>query len=548
MVEKLQHLHPEMALFAAACVVTLLGLSPSAALRRLCAWVAGLGLLASLLLSLRTQADPAAALPGLQGYAKSMVAGVGLLLLPLLSGVADEGVEIAHGQRRFSPLRALRGEFYAFALFSLLGVMLCATADDLIWLFLALELTSLPTYVMVAVSTKSPRSLEASVKYFFLGAFAAAIFLLGFALLYGATGSTMLPDIREAIGGVDFPPTLALGFILTFLGLAFKIAAFPMHFYTADVYQGSSPAVAAFLAFAPKAAGLLVMLQLAATAGWEWGESFASLPDPLYAALWLMAALTMTVGNVLATIQTSARRILAYSSIAHSGYMLVGLIAGPGDGSAATNGVAAALFYLLTYGVMNVGAFAALAALEQRKTVPTPTGEREVHEELDELDELRGLVTQRPLVAATLMLCALSLLGLPPLIGFFGKLALFTAGVSAGEIALVTLLAVNSAAAAFYYLRLAAAPMLEEADPVAIRPRLRRDAPGRWIAGLLSAVAVVALSFFASGVLTSAAKIAPPTKAATPAAAPASSSPADETVRLPGAPATPAETVTARGG
>ena len=508
MVEKLQHLHPEMALFVTACVVLLLGLSSASALRKSCAWVTGIGLVIAFFLSLRAPIDTAAALPGLQRYAKTLVAGIGLLLLPLLSGVADDGLSRDEGHVRFSPARALRGEFYALTLFSLTGVMLSATADDLIWLFLALELTSLPTYVMVAVSTKSERSLESGVKYFFLGAFSAAIFLLGFAMLYGATGTTMLPEIRALIGGVDLSPLATLGFTLAILGVSFKIAAFPMHFYTADVYQGSSAAVSGFLAFAPKAAGIFTIVQLTAIVGWGWGDSFSALPESMRVLLWTMAAVTMTVGNTLGCMQTSARRILAYSSIAHSGYMLVGVIAGPGDGPIASNGLAATLFYLLTYGVMNVGAFAVLAALEKRKVLETPDGPVEVYEEVDELADLRGLVSHRPVLAWTMTLCALSLLGLPPLLGFFGKFALFTSGVSAGEIPLVIILGVNSAIAAFYYLRLAAAPMLESPDPLTERPRLvARGAPGRWIAGLVSAVAVVALSFTASRFLTASSRV-----------------------------------------
>jgi NADH-quinone oxidoreductase subunit N len=196
----------------------------------------------------------------------------------------------------------------------------------------------------------------------------------------------------------------------------------------------------------------LAILLVVSTVGWTHGASGGSLPEALRVLLWVIAALTMTVGNVLALLQSSAKRILAYSSIAHSGYMLVGVIAGPGS-TFARSGVAAVLFYLLVYGVMTTGAFAVLASLERRAADGTRT-------EVNNVNDLRGLWRTHPWLAACLGVCSLSLLGLPPILGFFGKLPLFTSAISAGEYALVVVLAINSAIAAFYYLRLVYLPWL----------------------------------------------------------------------------------------
>lgn len=210
------------------------------------------------------------------------------MLLMLAAGSVDREDEaaIAEGRATFNPLRSNRAEFYSFFLFSLTGLMLCASADDLIWLFLALELTSLPTYIMVVIAKGSGskgESQEAGVKYFFLGALGAAVFLYGFALIYGGTGSTDFRDITTAIqaqaAGPGVNQMVILGVVLAVLGVCFKIAAVPMHFYTPDVYQGASASVAAFLAFVPKAAGFFSILLLCSLVGWSYGKDHQSLPD-----------------------------------------------------------------------------------------------------------------------------------------------------------------------------------------------------------------------------------------------------------------------------
>ncbi len=509
--EKLPALWPEIVLFAAACVVMVVGLSRDARIRNLCLPLCLAALAIAGILAWKTTPDSTLPLAGLPAFGKVLAALVGGLLLILLSGTADREYEaaIARGSERYDPLRANRAEFYAFFLFSITGLMLCAGADDLIWLFLALELTSLPTYIMVTLSTRHGRSMEAGVKYFFLGALGAAIFLYGFTLIYGGTGSTDLGQIHRVLAEqaaaagtpMGINPIAMAGLVLAVIGVGFKIAAVPMHFYTPDVYQGASSSVAAFLAFVPKTAGFITLILLCSAVGWgalaSPGDTYGSLPSPLHETIWIMAALTMTVGNVLAVIQKNVKRLLAYSSIAHSGYMLVGLVAGPGDGFA-SSGLAAILFYLISYGVVNLGAFAVIASLER-------TGRDGKPDEIDSIDDLKGLCRSRPLLGYTLVLSSLGLLGLPLTLGFWAKLPLFTAALASGETVLLLILAINSAIAAYYYLGLARAAWLDvpDASPGTVPPRLT-PFMGRIVAGLISAACVIVLAFLGGGLMTKA--------------------------------------------
>jgi NADH-quinone oxidoreductase subunit N len=531
--DRMPFLWPEVVLFVFTCWVMMLGLSPHRSTRKLCAPFTGAGLgLAGIVAWWTTPsasevtADVGQLLiPGLAVYAKVVIAAVGLLMLMLVAGTVDRADEerIAAKRAKFDPLSSNRAEFYSFFLFSITGLMLCAGADDLIWLFLALELTSLPTYIMVTMSGASAgawmpwrsKSQEAGVKYFFLGAMGAAVFLYGFALIYGGTGSTNLNHIAEHFHVHGINAIAMAGIVMALIGLSFKIAAVPMHFYTADVYEGAAAPISAFLAFVPKTAGFLAIMLLTATMGWRFlpgsdivpggtpgslwiaDATGGSLPEPVRVTLWVIAALTMTVGNVLALLQSSIKRLLAYSSIAHSGYMLVGVIAGPGDGSFASSGLSAVLFYLLAYGVMNLGTFAVVAVLERRRKNADPhasddSQNLEVHE-IESVEELNGLCKTRPVLGWTMAICSLSLLGLPPLLGFFGKAPLFTSAISAGETILVVVLGLNSAIAAFYYLRLVRAVMLEPPGAAAA-PTVESPFKSRRLAGVLSAAGVVLLA------------------------------------------------------
>ena len=475
MTEKLATLWPEIVMGIGACLCLLAGLSRNVTVRRTTCVIAGAAIVIATLIAYRdVHVEPMAR------YLKMVIGGVGFLLLLLALTVPEQlrQTRLAEGVGRvFDPSKALRGEFFAFFLMSLIGVMLCAGADDLIWLFLALELTSLPTYVMVAMSRDHRAACESAMKYFFLGAMAVAIFLYGFTLIYGATGLTNLQSITAHVAQSPEGASslLITGVILAITGVAFKITAVPMHFYAADVYQGANVTVTAFLAFVPKTAGFITIILLLglfigpgddATAKDAAGAMMVmSLPESITWLLWIMAAVTMTVGNVMGLLQTNVKRVLAYSSIAHSGYMLVGLVGGvgvvsgalAGDGPAALgNGAAAVLFYLVAYALATLSAFAVLAAIQ-------------VHgDEAQTYDDLSGLARKRPGLAAIMLLAVLSLIGLPPMVGFLGKIYLFGTAINHGFIGLVVIALLNSAIAAVYYLRIAAACFFGEANDEAV--------------------------------------------------------------------------------
>ncbi|MCA9277865.1 MAG: NADH-quinone oxidoreductase subunit N [Phycisphaeraceae bacterium] len=495
MIDWVNNILPEIVLFGVTCVVMVLGLSKNLAWRNMVMPVCALGLAVSGFVALTTPVRGVVLLPELMPFAKAAIAGIAMLLLLLQEGAVDrfEERDIAKGVRPFDAIRTNRAEYYAFFMFSITGLMLCTSARDLVWLFLALELTSLPSYIMVAVSgvgrNGAHKSQEAAVKYFFLGALGAATFLYGFAMIYGGTGTTNLVGITDAIRlqGDALNPILLAGLLISLVGLCFKIAAFPMHFYTPDVYQGAAAPVSAFLAFVPKAAGFFAIAQLMVAVGWTHGASGNSLPEPIVMMLTVIAMLTMTLGNVLALWQHSVKRILAYSSVAHSGYMLVGIIAGPGDGSFAKNGLAAVLFYLVAYGITNVGAFAAVACLERRK------GDHVT--EADDLSDIRGICRTHPWVGIAFVVSALSLLGMPPALGFFAKLPLFTSGISSGHLPLVIVLGLNSAIAAYYYLRLARIAWLENPDDRR-EPVVPAPFESRHIAAMGSLLGIIVLAVF----------------------------------------------------
>ncbi len=502
MIEKLHTLWPEIVILATAFVVMIIGLSPSAKVRRFTFWLSAISLVAAGYMILRGETFGLPALTPLAYFLKLAILGIGFLLLLAAAEVPDEAHADPADAKKFIPGLVSRGEFYGFFLLSLVGAMLCVGADDLIWLFLALELTSLPTYVMVSIARERIEAPEAGVKYFFLGAFAAAIFLYGFTLLYGATGTTMfVPFGGEAPQGAatinayfasnEVSAIGMLGLLLSVVGICFKVAAVPMHAYVADVYQGAATPVTAFLAFVPKTAGFVAMLAILGLVGWPLGD--AGYGGALYWLMWVLAVSTMFVGNTLALRQGNVKRVLAYSSIAHSGYMMVGLLVGPNVASAiggetVSNGVAAVLFYLVAYGVMNLGAFAVLGILRSRG------------DDCETYDDLRGLVRRHPVLASIMAVCVFSLTGLPPILGFWGKVWLVGSAVSASEgvpsmIWLVVLTVLASAIGAVYYLRIIGACFLPEPnEATAASP----TAAWRSVAALASAAGVIAFSLGAN--------------------------------------------------
>jgi len=472
--EKVATLWPEiiMMLGAVACLFT--GLAPNPGVRRLTGVICGLALiLAAILVGPSGQASSGVGLGAMTPFVKYATLGVGFILLLVAAGVPGNLRQVRDAEHAevFEPANTFRGEFFAFFLMSLTGVMLTAGADDLAWLFLALELTSLPTYVLVATSRDRIAAQESAVKYFFLGAMGAAIFLYGFALIYGATGYTDFAGIARVAQGGEPTPLLLAGLMLSVVGICFKIAAVPMHFYTADVYQGASTSVTALLAFVPKTAGFAALILVLGLVGWP-------LPQPLAVLLWIIAALTMTVGNVLGLLQDNVKRVLAYSSIAHSGYILVGLLAGNvvgSDGGVLANGLAGVLFYLVAYALGTIASFAVLGCLHKRG------------DEAQTFNDISGLIKRHPDLAGIMVVSVLSLIGLPPLVGFLGKIYLIGPAYHAGYVWLVIITVLNSAISAAYYLRIANACVFGEPteEGVTLAPSAARRV-GAGVAALLA--------------------------------------------------------------
>jgi NADH-quinone oxidoreductase subunit N len=458
-VERLASLTPEIIVFCGAVLVSVTGLSRSRTIRHATPALS----IAALLLALAAlvqgwggQMTAGTLLPSLGGYARGLLLLMGLGFVTLATGLVDRRYEeaVARGVAAFDPLRVVRGEFFAFMLLALCGAMLIPGSPDLIWLFLALELTSLPTYIMVAMSRGTRRAQEAAVKYFFLGALSTAIMVYGFAMIYGSTGSLQLSQIQNAflaqsaLGGID--GVGLTGLILVVLGLCFKIAAAPMQFYAPDVYEGAAAPVTALLSFLPKMAGFCALMLVADAAGWGSNlQAGNGLPPAMQATLWMVSVLTMTLGNVGAILQRNTKRMMAYSSIAHSGYMLMAIVAGPQDG------LPALLLYLLAYGVTNFAVFGGLAGVERQG------------QEVEKLEDLAGLARRHPGPAAWMAVGSASLMGMPPFLGFWAKLVLFIAVIQAGHTPLVLIAAVNSVVSVWYYLRIAGVPILSPAGAAA---------------------------------------------------------------------------------
>ena len=325
------------------------------------------------------------------------------------------------------------GEYYPLVAFAFAGIVVMGAATDLVVLFLGLETMSMAVYVLAGIQKRDPRSNEAALKYFIMGAFASAFMLYGIALLYGATGSTVIGAIGAARGMANgasaAPPDqlLLLGLGMLTVGLAFKVSAVPFHLWTPDVYEGAPTSVTAFMSTAVKAAGFVAAIRIFTVA-------MPLLAPHFSLVLGALALVTMTVGNVVALRQTSVKRMLAYSSIAHTGYLLIGLAAGTHEAASAM------LFYLAAYGAMNITAFGVLMFLARR-------GDRG-----EDLGALAGLGSERPLLAAAMTVAMLSLTGIPPLGGFTAKLYLFAAALDAGQTFLVVAALLNSVISAAYYL------------------------------------------------------------------------------------------------
>ncbi|MDB5293329.1 MAG: nuoN [Phycisphaerales bacterium] len=472
-------LWPEFLLVAAACVLFLLGTVATPAARRLVPVISlialGVVFLVNLFQHVDTQfgdRDPTNVIlvNNFAIYIKMLAAGMGMLFVLLSWPTSPDST-------RNSALDVGQdvGEFFALMLLAITGILLVASAQDIILLFLGIELASIPTYIMVSISRPLPVAQEAGVKYFFLGAMSAALMLFGFSYLYGTTGYTDLGQIssvlHSAAGTSSLNTWQLLAFVMLLSGFAFKIAAVPLHAYAGDVYQGAATPVTALLAFVPKTSGFVALIKiLNVIAGPDW-----IAPDVVIKLLWIIAVLTMSFGNVLGLLQFNVKRVLAYSSVAHSGYMLVGLTALlaakglPNAPEIQKTALAGVLFYLAAYGVMNTGAFGVLMMLPGRTDAPGRHGPDgtpfSTAESAETFEDLAGQGNRHLLLGLAMAVCCLSLTGIPLTVGFFGKVLLIKpawAVASAGTGSLFTsrmfwlvvITMINAAVSAAYYLKI----------------------------------------------------------------------------------------------
>jgi NADH-quinone oxidoreductase subunit N len=336
-------------------------------------------------------------------------------------------VALSHSYLRKRGL--LEGEFHILIMAAVIGMMVLASATSLVTVFLGLELLSIALYIVCGYVRTDNRSQEAGAKYLLVGGFASAFVLYGMALIYGGAGTTVIPEIAKRLGDSSSGnPLILLGIVLMGVGFAFKVSAAPFHMWTPDVYQGAPIPVTAFMSVGTKAAAFAMIVRV-------FAGGLPHLAPEWQVLLAFVAATSMVVGNVMAIAQTSLKRLLAYSGVAQAGYILIGVIAGGDAGLAAVN------YYLFIYMFMNFGAFAVITLLAG------PDGDR------DQLSDLEGLGRRNPVLGVLMTVFMLSLAGFPPTVGFFGKLFLFTAGVSAGYTWLVVLAVLMSVVSVFYYVR-----------------------------------------------------------------------------------------------
>jgi NADH-quinone oxidoreductase subunit N len=356
--------------------------------------------------------------------------------------VAIVALTIAFAPDYLVPRNLPVAEFVVTLLFAIAGAMLMAASADLLLLFLGLELMVLPGYMLAGFHKTDSYSTEGAIKYFLLGSFSSAIFLFGLAFVWGLTGSTRITEVAERLDPTTLSPALAMGLAFMTTGVAFKIAAVPFHYWTPDAYQGSPTPVTGYLSVGPKIGAFALALRL-------FVETLGPLREYWLVVIVVLAAITMTLGNLVALTQTNVKRMLAYSSIAHTGYILVGLAAYAGGTQTAdgvdtqTAGIEGLLYYSAAYAFMNLGAFAVVAALQKRAGVTSG------------LATFAGLGRREPMLAILMTLFLLSLTGIPPTAGFFAKAYVILAAVEVGGIVapLAVLIVLNAAVAAFYYLR-----------------------------------------------------------------------------------------------
>lgn len=367
-------------------------------------------------------------------------------------------------------------EYYVLGLFSLLGMLVMVSAGSLITLFIGIELLSLPLYAMVAMRRDHLPSVEAAIKYFVMGAIASSMLLYGMSMLYGATGSLNLFDIASTVGvaHLEENPVLIFGMVLVLAGLAFKLGAAPFHMWVPDVYQGAPTAVTTLLSAAPKLAAFGVIVRVLFNA-------LPALSSEWQQMITLIAILSMALGNFIAIAQVNIKRMLAFSAIAHAGYMLLGVIA------AESFGFASAMFYMMAYAIMSVAGFGLLALLSRAGV------------EIETLEDLKGLNTRNPWMAFMMLIVMFSMAGIPPTIGFFAKMGVLEALIRVNEVGLAAVALLFAIIGAYYYIRVVKVMYFE--DPVDATP-LPKPAGDAMLAISLNSILIVGLGLFPSGLIS----------------------------------------------
>lgn len=450
---------PELIVAAGAVLVMLWGAFLPPGRQRVLRWVSAVAIILALGVVLALQSREPAFSFGLMHLRDALtqtlqvIVLIVALLAVLLSG---EYVERTHLET---------GEYYALLLSSALGAMLMAASADLLLLFLGLETLSIPLYVLAAIARRDLRSQEAGMKYFLLGAFSTTFFLYGVALIFGSAGSTNLARVASQAGTGS--PLMLAGIALLTIGLGFKATIVPFHSWAPDVYEGAPLPVTAYMSVIAKVGAFAAMIRvfvIALSAGAvQWGAALAAL-----------SVLTMILGNVAALLQNNLKRLLGYSSIAHAGFILIGIVA------ANRAGISAVVFYLLVYALMTLGAFGVVLMLERRG------------EEADEISDLAGLAGRSPLLAGAMTLFMVSLAGLPPTAGFLAKFYVFSAALDAGYPVVVIVAVVTTVVSAYFYLRVAYTMFIGQPAPEV------RIAGGRWVSAALivTAAGVLVLGIF----------------------------------------------------
>ncbi|MGE5664704.1 MAG: NADH-quinone oxidoreductase subunit N [Deltaproteobacteria bacterium] len=416
---------PEIVVVATALVVLVLDVAVSEERKRVLCWTSILGIGVALYVTLFVLGSAK-----IEGFSGMIVHdGMGAFFDVVILAACALTLLMATGYAAWEGIQ--KGEFYALLLLSTSGMMFMAKGTDLMTVFLGLETLSIPIYVLVGFHRHRMSSIEGALKYFLLGAFASGFLLYGIALVYAATGTTKIPALATMLydSRILASPLFIAGAGLLLVGFAFKVSLVPFHMWTPDAYQGAPTVVTAFMSAAVKAAAFAALIRVFLVA-------LPGMQPVMWKVLWILAVLTMTVGNLSALVQDNMKRMLAYSSIAHAGYILVGVVSGDVLGGQAS------LFYLLVYAFMNMGAFGVLILIAQKE------------DEGYDIAHLKGIGFKYPVLGALLTLFLVSLGGIPPTAGFVGKFYLFSAAVKNGYIWLAVIGVLNSAASIYYYLRL----------------------------------------------------------------------------------------------